>query len=468
MAARFEYDVIVMERKPGEADQVYRWRCLKHGTCLEHNGLEQFLNAMGERGWHLVAHTSDGRFGSSLILQRLIEGTAPVVDIKHTDTPDRPLSPEEIAKIIKEATLDSGPTAEVTAALLAEVKALREQVAAQGLTSRPPDAARRLQEEQWHRAALAAQEATKEAVAQLAVSLAPRSTPALPPPPAVLGPEAAAAIEQMAERLVAQVNLAPTMTRLDPEAMDLLERVLMHEVDRHDPPAPPTGPTVAVLDGAALVALQEAQRAFCENVLAVASREVKLPEINVTACATLTEDAEARLVAAFGGVERTTLLDDGSLARLGETLRQAVASAPCAPITALLAPEVAEQLRAAVAAAPAPVIRAQADLAPAAVAALRAALTDAVRGIVMPSVDVNPRVQATLDEAAVARLAVRTVTLAPESLVGLEAAVSRAVSRAVEAALARSVEEPQEVQVEAKRWFQWPWAPSKLRPAFSR
>lgn len=492
MAQTWEYDVIVMERQPGEADMTYRWRCCRHGTCVNHDGLEPFLNAMGERGWHVAAFTNSERFNCTLILQRAIERTVPAGDIRHTDTPSGPLTPEQVVAIVRDATAaGAAPAAETSAALLAEVKALREQVAQQALAAAPLDAARHLQEARREREATAAHAATTAALERLGEAL-PLSIeqlrdsltrPAPPPVPAhvVWGPETLAALEETLQRAVTQANLAPATAHLDPEAMRLLERLLQHEVDRaewDDRDGPPAGPPVAVLDPAALVPLLEAQRAFNDRVEAGLAREV-----TVKAEATLAEGAEARLWAALAAAQHQTpaaVLGSDSVERLSDIVRRAAEvtrEVHLGPVTATLAPEVAEQLRVALAATPAPVVEARAELTTESVTALRAALAEAVAAL--PVTEVTPVVQATLDEAAVAQLAARTVTLAPESLAGLEAAVSRAVAGALERRereLARASAETLRPQPEVERqeteevvrrsW--WPWQPSRLRLAFGR
>ncbi len=462
---RFEYEVISLDRNQSK-DLAFHWRCHCAGTKAEHGEISHLLNRFGREGWSVVAHTADARFGTSIVLQREIGGSSE--DGGGGASPDfRTASPP----------LGGG---KAQAALLAEVRALREATQRPGLT------------------ADAVAQAVREALAPVAEHL--QQAIGAPPPPVIaqLDEEDRAALrralqpaapqlppvdyvsqrtldewqQSLRESIVASVAaLPPAQAVLAPAAVECLEAALARATDRSEPPA---GPTTALLDPTALARLEAiVERAAAER-----------PAVTVHARATLDEDGRAALQSAFDAAVRglptpLAALDRGSLAQLGEVVRAAITDVVAGPTTATLAPEVAAQLCEAVAGLPAPTVQA------AATPELRAELARAVERAVTRALAAvpAPATSATLDAAAVERLeAVVAQASRPAVTTELELLVRRLVAEAlpppapaptplplvvepIEVASPAEVELPAR-RVERRSW--WPRLSERLRWAPSR
>lgn len=120
---RYEFEVITLRNEPLSVnDRRYRWKCRRAEGDCDYEGLEGMLNELGRKGWSVVAHDTDGRFGSTVILQRQLEG----------DTP--PATPPAEVRPRRERSAPQPADPGISAALLAEVQALRREVAQHSLS----------------------------------------------------------------------------------------------------------------------------------------------------------------------------------------------------------------------------------------------------------------------------------------------------------------------------------------------
>lgn len=455
---RFEYDTLVLERTPGTADHIYHWRCCRRRSCHKYDDLESFLNEMGQDGWHVAAYANGERFNCTVILQRRLDDDgnpgdqAPLVPGASPPAPSVSMTGlrAEVRALAQESVAVQTATSE---ALLSEVQALRRDMtnvpAAPSLTAESLTEAVAAAVTACAPAPSLTREDLREALAQPKGPTGPSQADILAgldellqriaarPDSATLSPEAFAALEQTLTAAVQKATIAPAMVKLDPEAMQMLERAVE---DRNRDDDPPGGPPIVILDPATLQSLQETYQSAADQIQAALAREVVVqPEIHVDARAELTEKAADQIQAAVAaGLQAmpapTAEITEASLERL-QSILQAASQQP-SRISAVLGADVVPALQSALAGMPQPVVQAQATLASESVEALRSALAEAIEALLTrtpaPVVEVTPAVTVILDEAALKRLSAQSVMLDPSSVVGLQAAVADAVGAALE------------------------------------
>ncbi len=438
---RFEYDTLVLERKPGTPDHVYHWRCCRKGSCHSYEGLESFLNEMGQEGWHVAAYANGERFNCTVILQRRLDDDgnpgdqAPLASIAPSPSPSglmRGLRDEVRAMAEQNAAV----SAETREAFLSTVQALGEEIRKGSV---------------FDLAMIPTAETIAEAIAtRIPTPLEASSEPKQ----VVLSPDSLAGFDE----LIQQIAARSVSATISPQAVETLEQTLTTAVqqattvsvemfqraleqiakdrDRHDDS--PGGPPIVTLDPETLQMLQGMQRDAVDQIQAALAREIVVrPEIQVDANAELSKASTDRLQAAItAGFQvmsaPVATLDEGSIQRLMTAL---VATSP-SRVDAVLGQDVVTALQTAIAAIPPAVVQTRADLASESVMALSAVLSEALEAILcripVPTVEVSPAVNVMLDEAVLKRLSAQSVMLAPSSVASLQSAVAAAVAEALE------------------------------------
>lgn len=453
--AQYEYRTLLLEQVEGKDGRRFRWHCHGGTGMCEHRDVADLLNAYGKDGWRVIAQDTDGRLGGTVILERQL----PDEDAPPAAAP----ATAQKRRHGQAMTLASPHDYRLSEALLTEVRALREQVAAQA----PPVV--NVPEYLPPTVNLDGLQETLRPVLEELRSL--RHTPPSPPS-VVIDRSAFAEIEATLRETLSAANAAPATAVLNPDAMRWVEGTLAGALERaaaRRDDEPPQGPPVAVLDEASIGRLQSS--------LQSAAAALPVPHVQASAVVdeTALEPLQATIAAAVREVadlRAEAVIDAASIARLEAAVRSGLAQV--APMSAVIAPEVVASLTEALVALPVPQVQATAVLSPEATADLRAALAEAVKSLPQPVAEVA--VTTILADEAVARLegavlravaAVKpapvTVTLEAEALLRLERVVA-SLEMALAPKLIAPVEEP---KPEPNRWW-WPKASGRLRWSFGR
>lgn len=124
MAERWEFEVVNLRPDHDAGERRFRWHCRRSTHNVDQAELEGLLNRLGADGWSIASHDTDSRWGSNLILQRVLPSTEPEV-AKATRQRDAgvPVA-APVPLIVSTPPVDLAP-------LLAELQALRAQLAQQ-------------------------------------------------------------------------------------------------------------------------------------------------------------------------------------------------------------------------------------------------------------------------------------------------------------------------------------------------